>query len=228
MPLPLELSSTKPRPAQPAARYRALSPLAVASVALGMLSVLMFFGSTLASWLLLAAIPLAGMIVGWRAARKIRNAPDEWTGLELARLGVGLSLGLWLVGCGYQVFRAKSEVPFGYTKISYDTLQPDPLKPTQPVPQSALDMQDKKVFVQGYMRPGRRQTGIKEFILCPNNGECPFCTPQPKRTEMVRIVLEGDMEATYTTHLVSVAGRFRVNQDDPNGVPYGLDADYLR
>jgi uncharacterized membrane protein YphA (DoxX/SURF4 family) len=228
MPLPLEVNSTRPRPAKPAVRYRALSPLAVASVVLGGLSILTAFGSTPSAWLLLAVIPLAGIILGWRAARKIRNAPDEWTGLELARLGIGLSVGLWLAGCGYRVFCAKSEVPYGYTRITYEMLQPDPQKPTEPIPQSALDMQDKKVFMQGFMQPGRRQTGIKDFILCPTNGECPFCTQNPKRTEKVRIVLEGDLETTYTTHLVRVAGRFRVNLDDPGGVPYGLDADYIR
>ena len=35
----------------------------------------------------LAVIPLAGIVLGWLALRRIRQAPDEWTGLRLARLG---------------------------------------------------------------------------------------------------------------------------------------------
>jgi hypothetical protein len=112
--------------------------------------------------------------------------------------------------------------------VSYETLQPDPAKPTEPIPQTAIDMQDRKVYIKGYMQPRRQQTGIKDFILCPTNGECPFCTPNPKRTEMIRVTLQGDLETTYTTHPISVAGRFRVDPDDPSGIPYGLDAEILR
>jgi hypothetical protein len=219
MSLPLELTSTRPRPAKPAVRYQALSPLAIASVVLGVLSI-----ATMLSWYL-AVIPLMGIVLGWQAERRIRRAPDEWTGLQLARIGMGLSAALWAVGYGWLIFAKESEVPYGYTRIMYEMLQPDPLKPAEPIPQSALDMKDKKVFMQGYMQPGRRQTGIREFILCPTNGECPFCTPNPRRTEKVRIKLMGDLETVYTTHLVSVAGRFQVNQDDPGGVPYGLEVD---
>ena len=109
------------------------------------------------------------------------------------------------------IFAGVSEVPYGYQRISYETLQPDPSKPTEPIPQTAIDMQDRKVYIKGYMQSRRTLTGIKEFILCPTNGECPFCTPNPKRTEMIRVILQGDLEATYTTHLIGVAGRFRVD-----------------
>ena len=226
MSLPLDTNSITA--SRPVVHYRALSPTVVASVVMGILSILTVFGSTPPAWLLLAVIPLTGIALGWRAIRQIRKAPDEWTGLQLAWLGIGLSVGMWMAGSCYVLFRQASEVPFGHQWITYEMLQPDPAKPTEPIPRSALDMQDKKVFFQGYMRPRRRQTGIKEFVLCPTKGECPFCTPNPKRTEMIRVMLQGDLETAYTTHLVSVAGRFRVNMDDPSGIPYGLEADYLR
>ena len=78
------------------------------------------------------------------------------------------------------------------------------------------------------MQPRRQQTGIKEFILCPTNGECPFCNPNPKRTEMIRVVLQGDLETVYTTHPIGVGGRFQVDPGSPSGIPYSLEADYLR
>jgi hypothetical protein len=202
--------------------YRAVHPLAVASLVLGGLSIL-----TAAHWSL-ALLPLAGIFLGWRALKKIQSAPNEWIGRELALAGIWVSLGLWAIGYGMLYFGPRSKVPYGYTPIHYETLQPDPNVPTMPIPQSALDMQDKKVYLQGFMQPRRQQAGIKEFILTPATADCPFCIPNPKPTEMVRVILQGDLTAAYTTHKVRVAGRFRVEPDDPSGVPYAIEADYFK
>ena len=225
MSLPLNNNSET---SQPAVSYRAFSPLTVTSVVLGVLSLSTAIAQGWTTWLLLTIIPLAGSIFGWRSLKQIRKAPDEWTGLELAWTGIGLSAGMWLVGSSFALFRQVSEVPYGHQVVSYEMLQPDPSAPTMPIPQSALDMQDKKIYLKGYMQSRRQLTGIKEFILCPTNGQCQFCTPNPKRTEMIRVVLQGDLETCYTTNLIGVAGRFRVNTDDPLGIVYGLDADYIR
>ena len=208
--------------AVPGVRYRAFCPAAVVSIVVGALSIL-----SALHWSL-ALVPMVGIGLGWRAVQRIRRAPDEWTGLGLARLGIGLSAGFWLVGYGWLFFARVSEVPYGYERVGYEALQPDPNTPTMPIPQTALDMQDKRVFVKGYMKPLRRQTGIKEFTLCPSNGECPFCTPNPKPTEMIRIVLQGDLETVFTTHVVGVGGRFQVDPSSANGIPYSVEADYLR
>lgn len=203
------------------ARYRALNPLAVTSVVLGALSIL-----TAMHWGF-AVIPLAGIIVGWVAWKQIRKAPEEWIGETLVQIGVGLSLLLWIIGYGWLIFAKSSEIPYGYQPVTYEMLQPDPLKPTEPIPQSALDMDDKKVYLRGFIQARRTVTGIKEFILCPTNADCPFCIPSPKPTEKIRVILQGDLEATYTTHEIGVAGRFRINRNDVGGIPYELDATYL-
>ncbi len=190
---------------------------------LGVLSII-----TALHWAL-AVIPLAGLIVGWIAWKQIRKAPEEWIGKPLVQVGMVLSAALWLAGYAwlyYDYFHRL--VPAGYAPITYAMLQPDPLKPTEPIPEKAMDMNDRKVFVQGYMQSRRTITGIKEFILQPANGDCPFCVPTPRPTEKIRVVLTGDLEATYTTHLIGVAGHFIVKPNDPNGIPYAIDADYLR
>jgi hypothetical protein len=209
-------------------RYRAMNPLAVASIAVGPLSIATIFASTLAGWLMLTIIPLASVILGRMALKQIRKAPSEWLGRKLAWSGIAISAGLWLLGTCWILIAPSTVVPFGYTYIQYDNLQPDPNQPTMPIPQSALNIQDKKVYMKGYMQPRRQQTGIKEFILCPTNGECPFCVRNPKPTEMVRVILQGDLEAFYTTRLIRVAGRFRVDTDDRTGVPYTIEADILK
>ena len=208
-------------PPTPATRYRALNPLAVTCTVLGALSIV-----TMLHWAL-AVVPLAGIVIGWVAWKQIRKAPDEWIGATLVQVGVVLSVALWLLGYVCIYVRACEKIPYGYALITYAKLQPDPMKPTEPIPQTAIDMDDKKVYMEGYMQSRRTLTGIKEFILCPTNGDCPFCTPSPRPTEKVRVVLQGDLEATYTTHLIGVAGHFRIDRNDTGGIPYVLDADYL-
>jgi hypothetical protein len=215
----LDFDSTSPLPPS---RYRALHPLAVVSTVVAGLSII-----TMLHWAL-AVVPLAGILLGWAALRQIRKAPDEWTGLRLAQIGIVLSAALWVFGYGWLLFAKTSEVPPGYQRLSYDDLQPDPSKPTEPIPQTARDLNDAKVFVQGFMQSRRQLTGIKEFILQPASGECAFCIPSPKPTEKIRVILQGDMEAAYTSHLISVAGRFRVDLTDPSGIPYAIEANYLK
>ena len=213
---------------KPPARYQAVSPLAVASVAMGALSILTMFGSSVAAWLILAALPLAGLVLGWQALKQIRKAPEEWIGCRLAWTGIGLAAGLWMFGTFWVLFSNATEVPPGYQWINFEMLQPDPMKPTELIPQRAIEMQDRKVYIKGYMQPRRRHTGIKDFILCPTSGESAFGFPNSSRTERIRIRLQGDLETTFTTRPVGIAGRFRVDTDDPSGIPYALDGEYVR
>jgi hypothetical protein len=203
-------------------RYRVVHPLAIASVVAGAFSILTAF-----SWYLLA-IPIIGLVLGRQAIKRIRLAPEELTGTDLAWLGIGLSTGLWILGGGWLLFAEVREVPLSYKRITYDTIQPDPNAPADPIPQSALDLQDRKVYIRGFMQAGRRQTGIKDFILCPSNGDCQFCTPNPTPTEMIRITLTGDRETSYTTRQIGVAGRFQVDPANPSGIPYEIKAEILR
>ncbi len=207
--------------AKPPANYQALDSLAVASVVLGCLSIL-----TALHWSFML-LPLVGAALGWASQRRILQAPAEWSGLQVARTGIGLSIGLWLLGSGIY-FTAESREAYGYTRVFYEDLQPDPSHPTEFLPQKALDMQDRKIYLKGYMQPRRQQTGIKEFILCPSTGDCPFCIPDPRPTEKVRVILQGDLTTSYTTREIGVGGRFRVDANDPTGVPYSIEADLLR
>jgi hypothetical protein len=200
-------------------RYRALSPAAVVSLVLGFSSILTMF------WWPLAIIPIAGIVIGWRAQSRIRAVPEEWTGLKLAQWGIAVSVALWVVGYGW-LFAGMREIPYGYELVNYEKLQPDPNKPTEAIPESATLMNDKKVFIKGYMKPSRRQTGIKDFIMCPSSGQCPFCNPDPKPTEMIHVVMQGNATTAFTNRQIGIAGRLRVEPNE--AVPYSLDADYVR
>lgn len=211
-----------PSPATEPLRYRAVSRMAVASVVLGGLSLLTLFG-----WLF-ALIPLGGLILGWAARRIILDNPEELTGLGLAHGGIAICLAFGGMGLGWLIYNYFEPVPFGYQLVQYEEFQPDRNVPGQVIPPGIYELQDKKVFVRGYMAPSRRMLNLKEFILCPALPDCSFCIPNPQKTEMILVKLTGDLRTDFTTRMVRVGGRLKVDPDSPNGIPYTIEADYLR
>ena len=204
------------------ARYRAVSQAAVVSVIAGGLSILLPL-----SWYFLP-LPLAGIYLGWRSLRRIQRTPEELTGTNFARTGLGLSLAFLILGGGWLMIVREREVPLGYQRVDYAALQPDPTVADQVVPPGAMDFDGKKVFIKGYMVPGRQQVRLHKFLLCPTNGVCTFHFPNPKPTEVIVVTLGSDLSADYTTQLVGLGGKFHVDPDDPQRKPYSMDADYLR
>lgn len=81
--------------------YRAISTSAVVSLGLGAVSLLSFANL----WFLIFAV--AGVLFGVLAIRKIQRYPDEWTGLSLARAGVGIAL---IAGLGAATHAAVNEL----------------------------------------------------------------------------------------------------------------------
>ncbi|MBN2474966.1 MAG: DUF4190 domain-containing protein [Pirellulales bacterium] len=216
----MEQTTTQPRYGRErSGRYQAVHPLAVASVVLGALTVVLPL-----HWIL-GFIPLAGVALAWLALRQIANLPEEFTGKGVAWTGLALSVGLAMAGYGWMLFRTVQEVPYGYELVTYEMLQPGP---GERVPVAAFELQDKKIFIRGYMMPTRQQTRLKQFVLCPAIPGCPWCTPDPKPTEMLYVTLAGDMETQYTEHLRRLGGKFTVDPTAPGGLPYQIDVDYLR
>lgn len=68
--------------------YRSLSGLAVLSLILGLLSILSFAPTNLFLWI----VPPAAVVTGLVALRRISSAPDVWTGVRLAKIGIGLAV----------------------------------------------------------------------------------------------------------------------------------------
>ncbi len=219
MTTPLQQERTDP---ESTARYRGVSRAAVWSAVLGAASVL-----TAVHWVVVL-IPLTGIFLGAAAKKHIRKAPEELTGMNLARVGMWLSIVFWVLGYGWLISARAARVPDGYDEISYETLQPDPNVKGQPIPPKAFELQGKKVFVEGFMLPGRSPSRLKRFILCPRIASCNFCTVDPQPTEMILIALEGDLVTDFTIHLVQLGGTFDVDPNPVDGLPYRMEVDYLR
>jgi len=205
--------------------YRAVSPLAVLSFVLGILSVF-----ALLAWGL-ALIPAIALVAGGIACRRINQRPMELTGRPLALIGMTLAALLWAAGWARLEYIELTEVPEGYLKVSYDELQPDPHVPAQVFPPRAAELDGKRVFLKGFAFPGRQTSGIKDFVLVRDNGDCCF-GGNPKLTDMVQVSLAGPLAMEYAPRQRSVAGTFHVNRgkalDGLQQPIYFIEADYLQ
>ena len=205
--------------------YRAVSPLAVTSLALGLLSIV-----AVLDWSL-AIVPAVALLAGVEAWRRIRLRPDELTGSRLATIGVLLAVTFWAGGWTRLMYEHLTEVPDGYVRVSYDDLQPDPSQPGQLWPAAAQELHGRPAFLKGYIYPGQEQaTGIKQFLLVRHSGDCCF-GGNPRLTDMTLVTLRDPLRLTYTTRLTKVAGTFRVAQGNNlhglAGVVYHLDDAWL-
>ena len=214
------------RGASEAAAYRSLSALAVAGLVCGVFSMLVIFGWTL------AAVPVAGILFSRAALKRIRRAPEELSGAGLARTGMGLCLFFWAGGYLWLSYAHAKDVPHGYTAVAYEELQGDASTGGRSIPQRAMELDGKKIFVKGYMYPGRQQLDLKQFIISRDNGRCNFCMPNPTPTDLVHVTLAGDLRTDYTTHIIALGGTLHVETDPEKiarkGTAYHIDAEYLR
>ncbi len=213
--------------------YRAVSTLAVASFALGLLSVLAFF-----QWVF-AVVPLLAILLGVMALRQLRTRSHELTGLPLALAGIILSLVLWPAGWGWLGYVYATEVPPNHERINYDVFKPTPeeMERGEFPPAAARALDGKRVFIKGYMFPGSKNREVQQFTLCRDSGECCF-GGQPKLWDMLRVEMKDPPRAEVSTWQRKVAGVLRVrdhhdmHQIEEGGVNHQLyfflEADHLK
>ena len=207
-------------------QYRALNGLAVLSGVLGVLSI-----AALLDWTL-GVIPFGGMVIGLLALRRIRSNPTEYTGENFALAGTLLSAAFLVGGWTRLGYVYATEVPEGYQRISYDTLQPDTNVKNQTVPPAALELDGKRVFIKGYVfQPtGGYVSGLKEFMLVRDRGECCF-GGNPKMTDMILVRMQDGLEGTFDMRVRRLAGTFHIQPNDAlnnlGSAVYQLDADFF-
>jgi hypothetical protein len=143
------------------------------------------------------------------------------------------SLVFVVAGPALLTYQYVTEVPDGYERISYSELQPDPAEPGQQVPPSALALEGKRIFIKGFVYPGREKDGIRQFLLVRDQGDCCF-GGNPKITDRIQVTLVGPLRLTYQSRLHRVGGTFHVAASDTavggakGGVFYHLEADYVQ
>lgn len=204
-------------------RYRAVPPLAVLSLVCGGLSFLTVF-----SWFF-GLLPVAGIVTATLALRRITRSPEEMQGRTLALTGLGLSLLLWAAGSIGLTVRERYLVPAGYKPITFADLQRDKSKPDEMIPREAVELDGERIFIQGYVYPGRQVFNLKQFIMVPTSGLCKFCLTTIEPTQMLSVEMVGDMTVDYKTSLSAVGGKLKVDTKVTLGKsPYLVEADFFR
>ena len=206
--------------------YRALSGLAVASAIFGCLSAITFIDWTL------AVVPVIGIVLGWVALRRIRRNPEENLGEKWALAGVVLSAAFWVGGYCWLTYVYFHQVPPGYELVAFKALQPPPDRTDLRVTEAAEMLDKRKVFLWGWMYPGKQKSGIREFLLIDDPSNCQFCSPQPRPTQLIRVKLIDGLRIEYTTRQIGLGGEFTVHTDPTEegmgGLVYQIEADCLR
>ena len=217
------------------AHYRTISRSAVIALLLSIVSLLAFF----VSWMLV--LPVVALVLGLTALSTIRRYPEEYTGAGAALVAVGISTGAFLLAATWHVVDYATEVPEGYSRVSFSELQPNMKDPNSLIrnrdailPKRAAELHGKPVFIKGYMHPGVATMGkVDHFILVPDMGTCCF-GGQPKATDMIEVKIKADASRVkYSTRTVKLAGKFVLAErsseiGDLHSVVYHLEADVAK
>ena len=217
-------------------QYRAMSTAAVASLVFGVLSSVIFaMGESLQGALLVSLIPVVGILLSLKSIRLIRSMSGELTGMPLALAGLLLSSFCLVGGVGRAAYIYLTEVPDGYTRISFSRMKPDDLDLAagEMVPPEILALEGKTVFIKGYMRPPEMRSNVSKFLLVADNNQCCFGPLNTvKYHDQIDVQLEPPMRADYSTRLYRLGGKLSINPDNARRGPghpvFRLEADYLR
>lgn len=199
--------------------YRAVAGTAIAAAVTAALSPLAFF-----DWSL-AVVPAVGIVLGAMAYRTIAQRPDVFIGRPLAIGAIVLSAVSLVAGLITLSRAYAAELPDGYERLNYGLLQPLPGDPSDAVPDTARTMDGRNVLLKGYIYPGKQQTGITQFLLVRDQGDCCF-GGNPKITDRVLVQLKDPSHPkgiNFSSRLTKIAGRFAIR---PMGAP-GMDGGVL-
>jgi len=199
--------------------YRAVAGTAIAAAVAAALSPLAFF-----DWSL-TVVPAVGIVLGAMAYRTIAQRPDVFIGRPLAIGAIVLSAVSLVAGLITLSRAYAAELPDGYERLNYGLLQPLPGDPSDAVPDTARTMDGRNVLLKGYIYPGKQQTGITQFLLVRDQGDCCF-GGNPKITDRVLVQLKDPSHPKgidFSSRLTKIAGRFVIR---PMGAP-GMDGGVL-
>ncbi len=203
--------------------YQAVSTLAVVGLLFSLLTPLML----LSNWFLLC--PLVGFLCGLFGLYQIFASPFDYTGRYFAIASVSLSLVFGMAAGGWGVWRYYFNVPEGYTVVNFLELQRDE-KTKQFSPRVvALAKNKDKVYLTGFMMPGRQMSGITDFTLVRTVAHCKFCQPEQNPFDMIYVHMLHDLEVDYNRNRVHIGGILHLNEDFKHGdIPFTMDADFFR
>lgn len=203
--------------------YRAISALAVVAFILSLFTPLML----LSNWFVF--FPLIGAICGLFGLYNVLSCPFDYAGKSFALAGIIFSLVLGVAAAGWGTWNYYFHVPYGYTAIDFMELRPDP--ETKKLPPHILEIakEGRKIYIRGFMYPGRQMAGIQDFMLVRTVEHCKFCSPEQNPFDMISVHCTGELRVPYRTRSVHIGGVLYVAEDFRYGeLPYHIEADVFR
>jgi len=203
--------------------YRAVSFLAVLAFALSLFTPLMF----LSNWFFV--FPLLGALCGVFGLYNILSKPFDYTGRGFALSGIICSFALGIAAAGWGVYIYYFNIPYGYTAVHFLELRPDERTNRIPDHIERLVEEQRKVYIRGYMHPGRQLSGIQNFILVRSKEHCKMCATQLNSYDMIHVHCLGELRVPYRLRAVHVGGQLFINENRRHGEPaFFIDADLFR
>src|SRR4051794_36196488 len=221
-------------------QYRAIHIGAVLGIALAVLSLaftLVAASSSPEACIGVSFLNLAPLICCVWALSRIRREPERYSGRGMALLGFALSLVLLVGGVSYGGYVYATEVPDGYSRISFSTMKPDDLQERSGVvvPPDVSSLEGKDVFIKGYIRPDSITVprGIDQFLLVRDNNQCCFGDMSKiKYYDQVLVKMTGDHRLDFSRGVFCIGGKLHIEpQYAMPGAPrtvYSLTADYAK
>lgn len=224
---------------EPALEYRALHTGAIVGLVLGAVSVFVVItaASSLEECLMVIPIPLVGMFVSLRAWAQINRQSDQYTGKPLALGGLALSTIFLATGLSYGGYSYATEVPEGYTRISFGMFKPDELdlRSRKFTPDEIVALEGKKVFIKGYIRPDSLavRKNAKQFLLVRDNNQCCFGdASKVKYYDQIAVAMQGKLNVDYSAGLFRMGGTLHIHPQSlgrgPDAPVFSLQADYVK
>jgi hypothetical protein len=203
--------------------YRAVSLLAVVGLVFSLFTPLML----LSNWFILC--PLIGILCGLVGLYQIIASPFDYTGRYFAIAAVCVSLVCGISAGGWGIWRYYFSIPEGYTVIHFLELRIDEKTKQFPPHIVKLAKNKEKIYIDGFMFPGRQMAGIKDFTLVRTVEHCKFCSPEQNPFDMIYIHMQGDLEVKHRRTKVNVGGVLYLNEHFRYGeIPFAIEADYFR
>ncbi|TWT58674.1 hypothetical protein KOR42_20560 [Thalassoglobus neptunius] len=193
--------------------YRPVPVIAVSGLVVALLSFIGVF-----VWL---ALPLCliGLVLSVAAIVVIRRSKGAYGGTFVAASGVILSTLFFAGGIALQIYIYQTEVPDGYTRVSFvKDIADKPLVPQGEVADVHPDVKSldgKKVFLKGYIYQTGKMKDLHSFLFVKDNQDCCFGA-NPAVTDRVGVVMQDGNSIDYVGGKVAIAGTFRINNEFTN------------
>lgn len=222
-----EPAATTPRPASNEFDYRPVPILAPVTFFLGLASFSSLMG--VFGW----GIAVLGVVVGIVCLITISRSATPLSGKPLAIFGMVLCVAFLSLGVHFEIEDYRAELPPGYTRVNFPRdiaakkfINEDGQRKLHPDVQPLID---QSLYLKGYIWVTKQSTGLTNFVLLKDNGECCF-GGSPAEYDFIEVTLADGQtfDADTNTGLVGVAGVLKANPGAYTGQPvYTMTAKHI-